>query len=114
MDSLRSGTIPWRQPWGTTGAGQAVSLSTGKPYRGINQFLLSQSGYTAPQLCAVAGIDASVIAKQAAYVRTWLDALGGDAQLVLTAAARAQHAADYIQGLTVAGEEPVAELAMAA
>lgn len=283
MESLRQGTIPWRQPWSSDGGGRAVSLSTGKPYRGVNQFLLSAASYASPfwgtykqiqaqggqvrkgetgtpvvfwkwptpaekakleaegkyagpilryytvfnaeqadglelpapaprteleriqsaedilsampnpptlahggdrayyrpstdhvqmpprasfrrtgdyyavrfhelahatghasrlnrdevthlqpfgspdysreelvaemaaaMLCAVAGIDAPVVNNQAAYIQNWLEKLGGDVRLVLTAAARAQHAADYIQRLKVASEEPAAEMAMAA
>lgn len=39
MDLLAQGHIPWRKPWLDTGLPK--SLSTGRPYRGINLFLLA-------------------------------------------------------------------------
>jgi len=51
-------------------------------------------------LCGVAGIDNEVIDNQAAYIRGWLKAIkNGDKNLVVQAAAKAQKAADYIQGI---------------
>jgi antirestriction protein ArdC len=47
-------------------------------------------------LCAEAGITAAVIENQAAYVAGWLKKLRDDRKLLIHAAARAQHAADYI------------------
>ena len=48
---MEQGTAPWRASWVST-AGKPISLSTGKPYRGINHFLLSMiaqlTGYTSP------------------------------------------------------------------
>jgi antirestriction protein ArdC len=44
---LDQGTIPWKKPW--SGAEQAPrSLTTGKPYRGVNLFLLHAAGYASP------------------------------------------------------------------
>lgn len=43
IESLEAGGIPaWRRPWSAdpNGLGLATSLSTGKPYNGINQLLL--------------------------------------------------------------------------
>lgn len=43
IESLEAGSIPaWRRPWAAdpNGLGLATSLSTGKPYNGINQLLL--------------------------------------------------------------------------
>jgi antirestriction protein ArdC len=37
--ALEAGTIPWRQPW-TSAAGRPASMSTGRPYRGVNALLL--------------------------------------------------------------------------
>jgi antirestriction protein ArdC len=37
--ALEAGTIPWRQPW-TAAAGRPASMSTGRPYRGVNVLLL--------------------------------------------------------------------------
>lgn len=49
---LEAGTAPWQQPWAATAGVMPSSLSTGKPYRGINPFLLSMAsmakGYTNP------------------------------------------------------------------
>lgn len=36
--ALEKGVVPWRKPWTTTAP---TSLTTGKPYRGINVFLLA-------------------------------------------------------------------------
>jgi antirestriction protein ArdC len=48
---LEAGTAPWHQPWNTE-TGLPRSLSTGKPYRGINLVLLQVSaiaaGYSSP------------------------------------------------------------------
>ncbi len=44
---LDQGTVPWKKPWG--GAEQAPrSLATGRPYRGVNVFLLHAAGYESP------------------------------------------------------------------
>jgi antirestriction protein ArdC len=38
--ALEEGTVPWRQPWNAA-AGRPASMSTRRPYRGINVLLLS-------------------------------------------------------------------------
>lgn len=47
---LEAGTVPWRTPWRT--AGMPRSMNGGRPYRGINPFLLNMTamahGYTSP------------------------------------------------------------------
>lgn len=40
--ALEQGTVPWRKPWTAAGI-LPTSVSTGKPYRGINVWLLSLS-----------------------------------------------------------------------
>lgn len=50
---LEAGTVPWRKPWASTAAGGTpLSMSTRKPYRGINPFLLicsaAAQGFTSP------------------------------------------------------------------
>lgn len=45
LNSLKAGVVPWRKPWHST-ASLPVSLTTGKPYRGINSFLLGITPYT--------------------------------------------------------------------
>lgn len=51
IELLEAGTAPWHKPWNTT-TGLPRSLSTGKPYRGINPFLLQcaaiAAGYESP------------------------------------------------------------------
>lgn len=50
LAALDAGTVPWRKPW--TGAGRPRSMSTGKPYQGINVWLCGMTamerGYTSP------------------------------------------------------------------
>ena len=50
----------------------------------------------AAYLCAEAGISTAVIDNQAAYVAGWLKKLRDDRKLLVSAAAQAQHAADYV------------------
>ncbi len=51
LEALEAGTVPWRKPW-TGGGALPRSLATGKPYRGINPFLLQMeataNGYSSP------------------------------------------------------------------
>jgi len=51
MEALERGTVPWSRPWKSLG-GVPTSLATGKPYRGVNVFLLTlqsaAKGYTSP------------------------------------------------------------------
>ncbi len=46
LDALNRGTVPWRMPWhrGASG-GLPISISTGKPYRGCNAFLLAVASH---------------------------------------------------------------------
>lgn len=41
VEMLEAGTVPWHKPW--FGNGFPLSMSTGKPYRGINPFLLNMA-----------------------------------------------------------------------
>jgi antirestriction protein ArdC len=45
LNSLSAGVVPWRKPWHSD-ATLPTSLATGKPYRGINSFLLGLAPYT--------------------------------------------------------------------
>lgn len=54
---------------------------------------------TASFLCAKAGIDMSTTENTVAYIGSWLKALKNDKRMVVTAAAQAQKAADYILGV---------------
>ncbi len=50
--ALERGTVPWHRPWSASTGGRPKSLSTGRPYTGINTWLLSltsfERGYTSP------------------------------------------------------------------
>ncbi|MBD3261656.1 MAG: DUF1738 domain-containing protein [Candidatus Altiarchaeales archaeon] len=52
--------------------------------------------FTASFLCAEAGISPAVLENQAAYLKGWRKALKGDPRMVVSAAQRAQKAAEYI------------------
>lgn len=45
--ALEAGTVPWEQGWTARGY-LPTSMSTNKPYRGINVFLLNMRGYGSP------------------------------------------------------------------
>jgi antirestriction protein ArdC len=45
---LEAGVIPWQKPWNSA-SGLPVSLSTGKPYRGVNVLLLGLAPYADPR-----------------------------------------------------------------
>lgn len=47
-------------------------------------------------LCAEAGISPMILENQTAYLQGWLATLRGEKRMVVTAAAQAQRAADYI------------------
>ena len=46
ISKLESGVIPWVKPW--TGGDAPKNLISGKTYRGINTFLLANTGHTSP------------------------------------------------------------------
>ena len=51
LSSLKAGVIPWEKPWQTphfTGGPFPRNFRTGKPYRGINVFLLWSNPYNSP------------------------------------------------------------------
>jgi len=56
-------------------------------------------------LCAEAGIDQAVLTNQAAYLQGWMEKLRMDPSAFVTAAARAQKAADFILGRQVRGAD---------
>jgi len=43
IEHLEQGAVPWKKPW--TEAGLPRNLITGKPYRGINVWLLNSLNY---------------------------------------------------------------------
>ena len=47
VEKLQQGTVPWQKPWNST-AGLPRNLSSQKPYRGINVWVLGSAGYTSP------------------------------------------------------------------
>ena len=60
-------------------------------------------------LCAKAGISQPVIENQAAYLDSWSQALKNDPKLFVTAAGKAQKAADYVLGASASSEADPAE-----
>jgi antirestriction protein ArdC len=52
MEALESGTVPWRKPWRSRTGQMPTSVSTGRPYRGMNVWLLTiaaaEGGYASP------------------------------------------------------------------
>jgi antirestriction protein ArdC len=44
--ALEEGVVPWRKPW--VGGGP-ISIRSGRPYRGVNIFLLGMAGYGDPR-----------------------------------------------------------------
>ena len=51
LASLKEGIVPWEKPWQATtfaGGNFPCNFRTGKPYRGVNVFLLWSTPYSAP------------------------------------------------------------------
>lgn len=48
LAAMERGTVPWRMPWSQSPGGMPQNLATGRPYRGINVFLLALAGYASP------------------------------------------------------------------
>jgi antirestriction protein ArdC len=48
IEHLERGTVPWRRPWRGGEAGIPRNLHSGRPYRGINVFLLALTGHESP------------------------------------------------------------------
>src|SRR4051812_32592525 len=44
IEALERGTVPWRKEWDAPGFQIPLNLTSGKPYHGINFFLLSLAG----------------------------------------------------------------------
>jgi len=66
---------------------------------------------TAAFLCAITGIENNTIENNAAYVASWKKTIKADTKMVVLAAAQAQKAADYMQGII--HEEHKADLSLA-
>ena len=64
--------------------------------------------FCAAFLCAETGIDPSTQQQNAAYIESWRKTIAADKRLVVTAAASAQRAADYVLGRTFEAEREVA------
>jgi antirestriction protein ArdC len=54
----------------------------------------------AAMLCGVAGVESRTLDNSAAYLQTWINRLKSDSRLIVSAAAQAQKAADYILAKT--------------
>lgn len=48
LEKLKQGIVPWRQPWAHGEAGMPRNLVSGKPYRGVNIFLLGSQRFSSP------------------------------------------------------------------
>jgi antirestriction protein ArdC len=59
----------------------------------------------AAMLCGTVGIENQTIKNSASYIQTWLSKLRDDQKLVVYAAAAAQKAADFIQGIRAGKEQ---------
>jgi antirestriction protein ArdC len=70
--------------------------------------------FTAAFLNGMAGLDPEVIENNAAYINSWKNTIKADPKLVVTAAGRAQKAADLILGTKVEVEDTGVEAAEAA
>jgi len=53
---------------------------------------------TAAMLCGIAGVEQKTLENSAAYLKTWIARLKSDSRLLVSAASKAQKAADFIQG----------------
>ncbi len=62
---------------------------------------------TAAFLCAEAGISPPTLDQQASYIKGWLSRLRDDSRAVVTAAAQAQKASDFILGISGHNTQPV-------
>ena len=62
---------------------------------------------TAFMLCGVAGVEQKTLENSAAYLKTWIERLKSDSRLLVSAAAHAQKAADFIQGQATPQEAEV-------
>lgn len=51
LAKLKDGIVPWRQPWAQGEAGMPKNLVSGKPYRGVNIFLLGSQRFSSPYFC---------------------------------------------------------------
>jgi antirestriction protein ArdC len=63
----------------------------------------------AAMLSAVAGIENNTLDNSAAYINGWIEKIKGDPKMVVTAAARAQKAADFILGESAKGDDSGSE-----
>jgi len=79
---------------GVSGSGDEWSAFGSTPY--AKEELVAEMG--AAFLCGQAGIVERTIDNSAAYVGSWLQRLKDDVRLIVTAAAQAQKAADFILG----------------
>lgn len=48
LAKLEEGTVPWAMPWQDGGGLRPISVSTGKPYSGVNTIALGMQGYGSP------------------------------------------------------------------
>lgn len=90
---------------GVSGSDGEWSAFGSTPY--AREELVAEMG--AAFLCGQAGIVERTIENSASYVASWLERLRHDVRLVVTAAAQAQKAADFILGVQHTGETEAAQ-----
>lgn len=88
IKALEAGTVPWHKPWSSV-TGLPLSVSSRKPYRGVNVFLLGlealANGYASPwwatfnKIAEADGVDV----KDSAAVRGWAGLRGQRSTLVV-------------------------------
>jgi len=48
IENLKNEVVPWKKPWSSSGIGSPINGLSGKPYRGINVFILTLNDYPTP------------------------------------------------------------------
>ena len=91
----------------STGHGSRLNRDLGIKH-GIQSYSREElvAEMTSAFLCARAGISKPVLENQAAYLANWSEALKNDPKMFVTAAGKAQKAADFILGVTAVSKEP--------
>lgn len=109
VNQLEQGVIPWRKEWKSTGPSSLpFNKISEKPYRGIfkggttfgdcdysKEELVAE--FTAAFLCGEVGLSNERLElNHAAYIQGWMRALKNDKKMLISAAQKAQRAADLV------------------
>ena len=71
IDAIKQGEVaPWRKPWK---GGGPVQIRNGRPYRGINIFLLALAGYSDPRWGTFKAMKEAAVAKARGEGRTIIE-----------------------------------------